>query len=63
MVNEIFHNVSGPFPIVEIANLINAKIYNLNNKNLSITGASDVDNAIDGEITFITFKNTLGKLR
>ena len=63
MVNEIFHNVSGPISITEIAKLINAKIYHLNKKRLSIYGASDVDNAIDGEITFITFKNTIGKLK
>ena len=63
MVNENFHNVSGPFSIVEIAKLINAKIYNLKNENLSISGASDVDNAMEGEITFIIFKNTIGKLK
>ena len=62
MVNEIFHKVAGPFSINEIAKLINAKIYNLKDKNLIIHGAADVDNASTGEITFISFNNTLTKL-
>ena len=62
MVNEIFHKVAGPFSINEIAKLINAKIYNLKDKKLFIHGAADVDNATSGEITFISFNNTLTKL-
>ena len=62
MVNEIFHKVAGPFSINEIAKLINAKIYNLKDKKLFINGAADVDNATSGEITFISFNNTLTKL-
>ena len=62
MVNEIFHKVAGPFSINEIAKLINAKIYNLKDKKLFINGAADVDNATGGEITFISFNNTLTKL-
>ena len=62
MVNEIFHNIAGPFSVNEIAKLVNAKIYNLKKQNLSIYGAADVDNAIKGEITFISINNTIKKL-
>ncbi|PPR16834.1 MAG: UDP-3-O-acylglucosamine N-acyltransferase [Alphaproteobacteria bacterium MarineAlpha9_Bin3] len=63
MLNEIFHNVSGPFTIIEIANFINAKVYNLKDKKLSIYGAADVDNAVKGEITFININSTMKKLK
>ncbi len=62
MVNKIFHNLSGPFNINDIAKLISAKVFNIKDNNLLIYGAADVDNAINGEITFISISNTLNKL-
>ena len=55
MVNKIFHNILGPFSINEIAKLINAKVYNLDDEELFLNGAADVENAKNGEITLIVF--------
>lgn len=62
MVNENFHTILGPYPIEDIAKLIDAKIYNAKD-NILIYGASDVDNAFSGDITFISIINTIKKLK
>ena len=61
MINTYFHNISGPYSVEILSKLINAKVYNTDNKML-ISGAADVDKAKKGDITFIAFNNTLGKL-
>jgi UDP-3-O-[3-hydroxymyristoyl] glucosamine N-acyltransferase len=61
MINTDFHNICGPYSVKVLSKLINAKVYNADNKSL-ISGAADVDNAKKGDITFIAFNNTLGKL-
>ena len=61
MINTNFHNIDGPYSVEMLSKLINAKIYNADNKRL-ISGASDVDHAQKGDITFIAFNSTLDKL-
>ena len=61
MINTDFHNILGPYSVETLSNMINAKMYNVDNQRL-ISGAADVENAKKGDITFIVFNNTLGKL-
>ena len=61
MINTDFHNILGPYSVETLSNMINAKMYNVDNQRL-ISGAADVENAKKGDITFIVFNNTLEKL-
>ena len=53
MVNKIFHNILGPFSINEIAKLINAKVYNLDDEELPaidpFAGGTGATNQSGGE--------------
>jgi UDP-3-O-[3-hydroxymyristoyl] glucosamine N-acyltransferase len=61
MINTDFHNILGPHSVETLSNMINAKMYNIDNQRL-ISGVADVEHAEKGDITFIVFNNTLGKL-
>ncbi len=44
MINTDFHNILGPYSVETLSNMINAKMYNVDNQRL-ISGAADVENA------------------
>ena len=69
MKNNKFHKSVGPFSLAILAELVNAKIYNfekddkLNGKENLIYDASDIDNAREGFITFVSINSTLHKIK
>jgi len=62
MLHNSFQKVMGPYSIANLASLVNAKVHN-NDSKVLIKGAADIDNASEGDITFISIKNTLDKLK